>query len=123
MNVHLVCTTAICMHPAMILRGVITAPVMMVSWEMVSIAQVSVILYMHQRLHHNSCLPYCYSPDIDECFNTTLCHELAYCVNTNGSYTCNCSDGYDGDGVEDCSGMQVIMQQITFMPPLICRNL
>ena len=43
--------------------------------------------------------------DIDECsMNTTMCHDLAQCVNTNGSYTCKCMTGYEGNGVDNCSG-------------------
>ena len=46
------------------------------------------------------------SSDIDECQepNASLCHELAVCVNTNGSYTCNCIEGYEGDGFANCTG-------------------
>ena len=46
------------------------------------------------------------SSDIDECqeSNVSLCHELAACVNTNGSYTCNCTEGYEGDGFASCIG-------------------
>jgi len=104
MNVDLVYTTVICTPLVMILRGVITAPVRMASWEMVSTAQVCSIKYMYWRLHHDACLPYYCLLDIDECHNTSLCHVLALCINTNGSYTCNCSDRYEGDGVENCSG-------------------
>ena len=45
--------------------------------------------------------------DIDECMesNGTLCHDLALCVNTEGNYTCECLDGYLGDGVYSCYGM------------------
>ena len=49
------------------------------------------------------------SPDIDECAilasipykNTTIlrsCHEKARCLNTVGSYKCQCTTGYAGDG-------------------------
>ena len=42
--------------------------------------------------------------DIDECANglDILCDENARCTNTNGSYECNCEDGYIGDGVSIC---------------------
>ena len=44
--------------------------------------------------------------DVDECsLNTTRCHELAECVNNEGSFTCECMTGYEGDGVEICDGM------------------
>ena len=41
--------------------------------------------------------------DIDECLNTTLCSD--YCVNTQGSYHCNCSAGYTlQPNQHDCEG-------------------
>ena len=39
--------------------------------------------------------------------NTSLCHELATCINTIGNYTCLCQDGYRGDGVEICAGLYI----------------
>ncbi|KAK0411621.1 hypothetical protein QR680_005752 [Steinernema hermaphroditum] len=37
--------------------------------------------------------------DIDECADDpTLCHEKAYCINTEGSYYCECQVGYAGSG-------------------------
>ena len=42
--------------------------------------------------------------DIDECIRGTHnCHSDATCTNTEASFTCQCNDGYDGDGVT-CSG-------------------
>ena len=48
--------------------------------------------------------------DIDECsegFN--LCENNSYCVNTIGSYHCQCNHGYEGDG-NNCSKSMLIMQ-------------
>ena len=36
------------------------------------------------------------------------CHVNAECTNTNGSYTCNCNNGYDGDGIS-CQGKCALM--------------
>ena len=43
--------------------------------------------------------------DIDECNGTNPCAPNGNCFNTNGSFTCNCSSGYelDIDG-QSCSG-------------------
>ena len=45
--------------------------------------------------------------DIDEC--TSLgdndCGSNALCTNTNGSYSCNCKDGFQGDGI-NCTGKE-----------------
>ena len=42
--------------------------------------------------------------DIDECTSGTHnCNANAHCSNTIGSFTCNCVQGYSGNGVE-CSG-------------------
>ena len=43
-------------------------------------------------------------PDIDECTtNTHDCHQYATCTNTDGSFTCACNGGYEGDG-KSCRG-------------------
>ena len=42
--------------------------------------------------------------DIDECDNGShLCSENATCINNHGSYTCNCTEGFTGDGFS-CTG-------------------
>ena len=57
-----------------------------------------------QRLISHS---YCIT-DIDECENNdlNLCHEDASCTNTEGTFFCNCNDGYSGSGTE-CTGKSV----------------
>jgi len=43
------------------------------------------------------------NPDVDECvLGTDNCHAHASCINTDGSFTCKCNDGYHGNGVQ-CS--------------------
>ena len=43
--------------------------------------------------------------DINECSNVddNNCHENAICTNTNGSFTCQCENGYTGNGTT-CTG-------------------
>lgn len=56
-------------------------------------------------------------PDIDECaMDTDMCHQQAFCVNTDGSYTCTCNSGYNGSGLE-CIGN---MQKNTLMDKSLC---
>ena len=44
------------------------------------------------------------SSDINECSNGTHnCHAAATCTNTEGSFTCACNSGWNGDGV-NCTG-------------------
>ena len=44
--------------------------------------------------------------EVDECVKTPqVCHSNAKCVHNNGSYVCQCSDGYTGDGKSNCTGI------------------
>ena len=50
----------------------------------------------------------CVVSDINECdLSTHNCSNNGECYNTNGSFVCNCSDGFSGNGVI-CEGMQTI---------------
>lgn len=43
--------------------------------------------------------------DLDECASgDDNCSSIASCLNTNGSYTCVCPPGYEGDGTY-CTGI------------------
>lgn len=49
-----------------------------------------------------SCI--CFVSDVDECSESTDdCSPDAVCINTVGSFTCICNDGYTGDGIV-CTG-------------------
>ena len=49
---------------------------------------------------------YFHSVDINECsMPPTLCAENAHCLNTAGSYVCECNQGYSGDSYTNCTGM------------------
>ena len=53
----------------------------------------------------NSIIKEFLSIDVNECSNTgdNNCHENAICTNTYGSYTCQCQNGYKGNGIT-CNG-------------------
>ncbi|XP_046846325.1 uncharacterized protein LOC124440043 [Xenia sp. Carnegie-2017] len=61
----------------------------------------------HNCGHHKDAGVEC--SDIDECsLSIDDCHENSTCVNTNGSYLCNCNVGYSGNGtvcedIDECS--------------------
>lgn len=38
--------------------------------------------------------------DMDECDEQYVCNKNETCVNTFGSYECNCLDGYQGDSCD-----------------------
>ena len=43
--------------------------------------------------------------DINECDkDPSVCHENADCTNEPGTYSCECKDGFVGDGVDECDG-------------------
>lgn len=44
-----------------------------------------------------------FSSDIDECL-TSPCSTIGFCTNTPGSFSCQCSVGYTGNGFS-CSGI------------------
>ena len=58
--------------------------------------------YHGEALSHVFCHNFCIL-DIDECVEQTPCDENAVCTNIPGSFTCVCSDGYRGDGM-NCAG-------------------
>ena len=41
---------------------------------------------------------------MNECLGDNDCHTFADCTNTNGSYTCKCKQGYQGNGKECTKG-------------------
>ena len=57
--------------------------------------------------HWNAIREVTYCVDVNECFNQDVCSEKAKCQNTEGSYTCNCFDGFEGNyctDINECNG-------------------
>ena len=52
-------------------------------------------------------LPYFIFSEIDPCIrNPKVCHSEAKCVYNNGSFVCQCANGYIGNGKNNCTGIQ-----------------
>ncbi|XP_028412664.1 perlucin-like protein [Dendronephthya gigantea] len=43
--------------------------------------------------------------DLDECASATKCHAQAKCINSVGSYSCACNNGFMGDGIRRCNDL------------------
>lgn len=49
------------------------------------------------------CVVVNYYVDNNECDGEFhRCHSNAICINTDGTYDCQCKSGYEGDGSTDC---------------------
>ena len=56
------------------------------------------------------------STDINECEQGLhTCHPNAVCVNSVGSFTCQCSDGFQGNG-RTCTGLLCASMHAGYMP-------
>ena len=44
-----------------------------------------------------------------------MCHENADCFNEPGTYSCECKEGFVGDGVDECDGIMFIFVQIAMI--------
>ena len=64
------------------------------------------LLYPHKL---NIALIHSCNTDIDEC-TSKPCHSNAECDNTLGSFFCTCSSGFEGDGVNSCTGKTKCLQ-------------
>ncbi|CAB3998717.1 Dendrite extension defective 1 [Paramuricea clavata] len=54
--------------------------------------------------------------DINECVQTSkVCHAQANCSNIPGSFSCQCSSGFEGDGIQDCTGQNILKERETFL--------
>jgi hypothetical protein len=53
--------------------------------------------------------------DNDECSEGNVsCHPNATCINTQGSYNCQCKDGYKGFGKKNCTGIKFFTKENIF---------
>ncbi len=70
-------------------------------------------------LHWRITLLLC-NTDIDECVvGTDGCHNNANCMNTMGSFTCECMLGYTGNGKQTCQGNFALIISSTILFSLI----
>ena len=62
--------------------------------------------------------------ELNECdLNTDDCHDKAKCINGEGSYTCECIEGYKGDGF-NCTGWWLVyMNGLTLLKNQILFSL
>ena len=83
-------------------------PALLGTLEMYRNAMVSITLKQKKKKSFNLSVVnfslFVLYADIDECIlNNTLCEQV--CVNTDGSYTCACMDGYQLiEGTDQCEG-------------------
>ena len=68
---------------------------------------------IYNNTHNNSV-------DVDECLkDPQVCHQNAKCGYSNGSYVCQCTQGYIGDG-KNCTGMDGNFKLLSLLN--ICLN-
>lgn len=86
------------LRPASIPTEVLCACVTLVSQEWVQTAHVKVCKF---HVVHSTCVKDMFAvSDINECLNvsTSGCDRNAVCLNNIGSFECQCSPGYIGNG-------------------------
>lgn len=67
------------------------------------LARYKSVRFINKQVNHFSSIRV--QSDIDECSEgSSQCDENAECINTEGSYSCTCKQGFDGDGI-DCKGI------------------
>ena len=104
MNVIWILTTVTPMLSVQILMVALYVLACLVLREMERLVQVFMCLFPITCDYYESAL-FCFVKDIDECnLDTDNCHTNAQCSNTDGSFTCNCLSGFEGDG-ETCTGI------------------
>ena len=72
-----------------------------VSWKMLAIPYQSAIVKTACKLLHTT--------DINECAGNSTCDDNADCVDSDGSYWCQCLPGFQGDGY-NCTGQSPAKQ-------------
>ena len=84
------------MPPALTLREVMRAHVILDSLETGSTAQVRIHTYIHSLSFVTRTV---IVSDVDECSSTEPpCDTHATCTDTTGSYICECVEGFSGNG-------------------------
>ena len=61
---------------------------------------------LHSAFHFRMPFTFTVLLDINECRQApSVCHRLAKCSNTEGSFSCQCDIGFTGDGIVNCTGI------------------
>ena len=109
MNVRVITlTTVMRMHSALTQMGVSSAPATLATLEMESTVQVS-SLYIVSYMHF--ICTFIHSADINECeLEIDPCNSNANCTDTDGSFSCTCKEGFEGDGL-NCTGIIISILQ------------
>ena len=56
--------------------------------------------------NYNMIHKFSWRADINECYDMKCSNENAECINTVGNYSCQCMEGYTGDGY-NCTGIAI----------------
>ena len=92
-------------HSASTLMEVFIVIVALDILEMAITVQVKLIHVIPMTLSVHALFMIDYHTDIDEC-QMNPCEDVnnTYCINTNGSYSCECYPGYVRNGTIQCTG-------------------
>ena len=74
-------------------------------------------------LHHIYLIVLFFPSDVDECKDgTDNCPVNTDCVNTKGSYSCRCNEGYRRNEAGDCTGLLQTTYHFVTKPRQVLRN-
>ena len=83
----------------------------LIEQDLVSVCILFTMFYLFRKVFFSFFL------DVDEC-TWTPCENNATCINNNGSYTCNCSDGWEGNHCDE--GMTYYDENLFYFSYVFC---